>query len=95
MFYDLVIYLQFMFILFILMSLVYKYILVILMLIELMVVNISLLLFLLMSLVEMEFYLIYYLVFSVCEGVLGLSLLVVNIRYYGSGLYFGMNMSKF
>lgn len=73
----------------------YKYILVLLVIIELIVVNISLIIFVLFSIMGLEFYLIYYLVFRVCERVLGLRLLVIVVRFYGSELYYVYNMRKF
>jgi len=63
--------------------------------IELMVINISLIIFLIFRLINLEFYLIYYLVFRVCEGVLGLRLLVIIVRFCGRDLYFIFNISKF
>lgn len=57
--------------------------------------NISLILFLRIGWLRIEFYLIYYLVFSVCEGVLGLGLLVLIVRFYGDSLYYIFNFRKF
>jgi len=45
--------------------------------------------------IKLELYLIYYLVFRVCEGVLGLRLLLIVARYYGNELYYLMNIRKF
>lgn len=73
----------------------YKYMLVLLLFLELLVLNISLIIFLIYGMVRLDFYIIYYLVFSVCEGVLGLRLLVVIVRYYGSELYYIFNIRKF
>nr|YP_010334246.1 NADH dehydrogenase subunit 4L [Crematogaster matsumurai]UNH90055.1 NADH dehydrogenase subunit 4L [Crematogaster matsumurai] len=95
MFYDILIYIQSLSIIFILMMLVYKYMLILLTLIEFMVIGVSLIMYLCFSMVGMEIYLIYYLVFSVCEGVLGLALLVLVVRFYGSDLYYMFNISKF
>lgn len=47
------------------------------------------------GLIELDFYIIYYLVFRVCEGVLGLRLLVIIVRYYGRELYYIFNIRKF
>lgn len=63
--------------------------------IELLVLNISLIIFLVYGLIRLDFYIIYYLVFSVCEGVLGLRLLVIIVRYYGRELYYIFNIRKF
>lgn len=62
---------------------------------ELLVLNISLIIFLIYGMIRLDFYIIYYLVFSVCEGVLGLRLLVIIVRYYGRELYYIFNISKF
>lgn len=80
---------------FILLIFLYKYILIILLLVELLVVNISLILYLILGMVKLDFFIIYYLVFRVCEGVLGLSLLVMIVRYYGKELYYIFNIRKF
>lgn len=69
--------------------------LILLILIELMVINISLLMFLIYRMYKLEFYLVYYLVFRVCEGVLGLRLLVMIVRFYGRDLYYMFNIRKF
>lgn len=69
--------------------------LVLLLFLELLVLNISLIIFLIYGMIRLDFYIIYYLVFSVCEGVLGLRLLVVIVRYYGSELYYIFNIRKF
>jgi len=64
-------------------------------LLELVVLNISLSIFLIFRIIKLELYLIYYLVFRVCEGVLGLGLLVLVVRFYGSELYYMINIRKF
>lgn len=61
---------------------------------ELLVLNISFIIFLMYRVIGLEFFIIYYLVFSVCEGVLGLRLLVVIVRYYGRELYYIFNINK-
>lgn len=73
----------------------YKYILSLLILIEVLVINISLIIYIIYRFINNEYYLLYYLVFSVCERVLGISLLVIVIRFYGSELYYIMSISKF
>lgn len=80
---------------FILIIYIYKYILVLLILIELIVINISLIIFIIFGIFKLEFYLVYYLVFRVCEGAIGLGLLVIIVRYYGSDLYYIFNIRKF
>lgn len=69
--------------------------LVLLILVEILVLNISLILFLVFRFKFIEVYIIYYLVFRVCESVLGLRLLVIIVRYYGSELFYIFNISKF
>lgn len=69
--------------------------LILLIIIELLVMNVSLLIFLVFRLKNIEFYLVYYLVFRVCEGVLGLSLLVIIVRYSGRDLYYMFNIRKY
>lgn len=69
--------------------------LILLLFIELLVLNISLIIFLIYGILRLDFYIVYYLVFSVCEGVLGLRLLVVIVRYYGRELYYMFNIRKF
>lgn len=69
--------------------------LILLILIELIVISISLLIFLIFRIINLEFYLIYYLVFRVCEGVLGLRLLVIIVRFCGRDLYYIFNIRKF
>lgn len=69
--------------------------LILLLFIELLVLNISLIIFLIYGIIGLDFYMIYYLVFRVCEGVLGLSLLVIIVRFYGRELYYIFNIRKF
>lgn len=59
------------------------------------VVNISLIIYICLRMFNIEIYLIYYLIFRVCEGALGLGMLVQIIRYYGRDLYYGLNIRKF
>nr|YP_009945169.1 NADH dehydrogenase subunit 4L [Monomorium pharaonis]QOE17536.1 NADH dehydrogenase subunit 4L [Monomorium pharaonis] len=92
---DILIYSQLFFISLLLLVFLYKFMLVMLLLMELMVMIISLLMFMILGLMNMEFYLIYYLIFGVCEGVLGLSLLVMIIRFSGGEIYYMFNISKF
>nr|YP_010276199.1 NADH dehydrogenase subunit 4L [Aphaenogaster japonica]UHY39321.1 NADH dehydrogenase subunit 4L [Aphaenogaster japonica] len=93
--YDILIYMHVTLMSLFLLIFMYKYMLILLMLIEMVVVNITLLMFMYYSSFNLEFYMIYYLIFSVCESVLGMSLLVMIIRYYGNDLYFMFNISKF
>lgn len=60
-----------------------------------MVINISLIIYFIFRFFNKEFYLLYYLVFRVCERVLGLGLLVIIIRFYGSEIYYIINIRKF
>nr|YP_010872871.1 NADH dehydrogenase subunit 4L [Pheidole smythiesii]WGV34068.1 NADH dehydrogenase subunit 4L [Pheidole smythiesii] len=95
MFYDVVMYTMILFSSFLLVIFLYKYMLILLLFLELSVLNIALMMYLIYGMMSLDFYMIYYLVFSVCEGVLGLSLLVMIVRYYGSELYYMFNISKF
>nr|YP_009364256.1 NADH dehydrogenase subunit 4L [Anaulaciulus koreanus]ARF02899.1 NADH dehydrogenase subunit 4L [Anaulaciulus koreanus] len=71
-----------------------KSMLVMLLSIEYMVLGISLMLIQMMKLMADQFILLYFFVFVVCEGALGLSLIVVLIRAYGTDLILNMNMTK-
>lgn len=79
----------------VLLILIYKYILVILLFLEIIVVNISVLIFILFRMIRIEFYLIYYLIFRVCERVLGITLLVLVVRFRGNEYYGSFNLRKF
>lgn len=68
---------------------------VVLIVVELIVLNLSIIIFLIFRLNNLEIYIIYYLVFRVSEGVLGLTLLVLIVRFYGNELYYIFNISKF
>lgn len=73
----------------------YKYILIMLIYLEIIVLNISVLIFMLFRIIKIEFYIIYYLVFRVCESVLGITLLVLVVRFRGSEFYRSFNLRKF
>nr|DAC76775.1 TPA_asm: NADH dehydrogenase subunit 4L [Pseudomyrmex ferrugineus] len=72
----------------------YKYMLIVLLVIELVVFNLSLLLGIYLSALGMEFFMIYYLVFSLCESVLGMSILIMVVRFHGSDMYSSINLSN-
>nr|DAC76788.1 TPA_asm: NADH dehydrogenase subunit 4L [Pseudomyrmex flavicornis] len=72
----------------------YKYMLIVLLVIELVVFNLSLLLGIYLSALGMEFFMIYYLVFSLCESVLGMSILIMVVRFHGSDMYSSVNLSN-
>nr|YP_010341310.1 NADH dehydrogenase subunit 4L [Stenamma megamanni]UNZ99573.1 NADH dehydrogenase subunit 4L [Stenamma megamanni] len=95
MLYDIMVVMQLVLMSMILLMFMYKYMLILLLLMELVVINIGFLLFLVFTKMSLEFYLIYYLIFSVCESVLGLGLLVMIVRQYGSELYYMFNVSKY
>nr|AUT77309.1 NADH dehydrogenase subunit 4L [Polyrhachis dives] len=78
-----------------LMIFTYKFMLVVLMMIELVILNISMVMFLVFSLMNLELFTIYYLIFLVCESTLGLSLLVVIVRFSGNELFYTFNLMKF
>lgn len=63
---------------------------------EIVVINISLYIYFLFGgRVNIEILFIYYLVFSVCERVIGLSILVRVIRYYGEDYCGSLSLVKF
>lgn len=74
---------------------IYKYILVVLIIIELLILNLSLIIYIIFNFINLEIFIIYYLVFRVCEGVLGLGLLVLIVRFHGNELYFLFHINKF
>lgn len=74
---------------------IYKFILVVLIVVELIILNISLIIYIVFRLVNLEVFIIYYLVFRVCEGVLGLTLLILIVRFHGNELYYLFNIKKF
>jgi len=73
----------------------YKYILVVLIVLELLVLNIVVIIFFIFRFYNMRFLIVYYLVFRVCERVLGITLLVIVVRFSGNELYYSFNLSKF
>lgn len=83
------------FVSFLLIIFIYKYILVLLILVELIVVNIALIIFIILIILQIEFIIIYYLVFRVCERVLGLGLIVRLVRFRKRDLYYIFNIRKF
>jgi len=72
----------------------YKYILVILIIIEIIILNLSVILFYRFGMVNLEIYLIYFLVFMVCERVLGVTLLVIVVRFLGNDLFYSFVIRK-
>lgn len=64
------------------------------MIMEIVILNISIIIFLILRILKIEFYLIFYLVFRVCERVLGITLLVLIVRYSGNDMYYSYNISK-
>lgn len=60
-----------------------------------MVVTLSLIMFMVLHNIIIEFFIVYFLVFSVCEGVVGLGLLVLIVRFRGNDFYYMFNMRKF
>lgn len=71
----------------------YKHLLIVLLRLEFIVLRIFFFLILFLSFIEYDIYmLIRFLVFSVCEGVLGLSILVLIIRTYGNDYFQRFNL---
>nr|AXS66227.1 NADH dehydrogenase subunit 4L [Tenebrionoidea sp. 4 KM-2017] len=74
-------------------SLKRKHLLLMLLSLELMVLSIFLLMFVYMSFSSSEyFFSMIYLTFSVCEGVMGLSILVMMIRTHGNDYFQSFNV---
>lgn len=76
------------------MFLSYKFILVVLLVIELIIFVISFIIVMLMIQLNLDFIILYYLIFSLCESVLGISILVLVVRFYGNEFYYFFNISK-
>nr|QZQ52558.1 NADH dehydrogenase subunit 4L [Calliteara horishanella] len=71
----------------------YKHLLVILLSLEFMVLSIYFLFLIYLSFIDCDLYmLMVFLVFSVCEGALGLSILVSMIRTHGSDYFQSFNL---
>lgn len=70
-----------------------KHLLIILLRLEFIVLGLFLILFIFLKLFNYEIYfLIIFLIFSVCEGVLGLSILVSIIRTHGNNYFQSLNI---
>nr|YP_010531134.1 NADH dehydrogenase subunit 4L [Runaria punctata]UXW93356.1 NADH dehydrogenase subunit 4L [Runaria punctata] len=73
----------------------FKHLLVVLLSLEFMVLSVYMSLFIYLGMFIYESYFsIIFLVFSVCESVLGISILISMIRVYGSGYYEVFNLIK-
>nr|YP_009538165.1 NADH dehydrogenase subunit 4L [Tacola larymna]AYN60947.1 NADH dehydrogenase subunit 4L [Tacola larymna] len=71
----------------------YKHLLIVLMSLEFMVLSIFFFLMLYLMMIEYHFFmLMVFLVFSVCEGALGLSILVSMIRTHGNDYFQSFNL---
>nr|YP_009352120.1 NADH dehydrogenase subunit 4L [Euschemon rafflesia]AQX44282.1 NADH dehydrogenase subunit 4L [Euschemon rafflesia] len=71
----------------------HKHLLIMLLSLEFIVLSMYLLMLLYLSLIEFNMYmLMVFLVFSVCEGALGLSILVSMIRTYGNDYFQSFNL---
>nr|YP_009737782.1 NADH dehydrogenase subunit 4L [Amesia sanguiflua]QHW07362.1 NADH dehydrogenase subunit 4L [Amesia sanguiflua] len=71
----------------------YKHLLIVLLSLEFIVLSIFFFLLLMLSYLENELYfLMVFLVFSVCEGALGLSILVSMIRTHGNDYFQSFNL---
>lgn len=90
-----IIYLYMVIIIFLIVVSVYKYILIVLILLELIVLNIIMVVFLIFRVISMEFYVIYYMVFVLCERVLGLTMLILIVRYSGNDYYYYFDALKY
>nr|WJJ70280.1 NADH dehydrogenase subunit 4L [Celaenorrhinus maculosa] len=71
----------------------HKHLLIVLLSLEFIVLSIYMLLLLYLSFIEFDMYmLMVFLVFSVCEGALGISILVSMIRTHGNDYFQGFNL---
>nr|YP_010527021.1 NADH dehydrogenase subunit 4L [Brahmaea certhia]UHM24621.1 NADH dehydrogenase subunit 4L [Brahmaea certhia]UXR12358.1 NADH dehydrogenase subunit 4L [Brahmaea certhia] len=71
----------------------YKHLLIVLLSLEFIVLSLFFVLLLLLSFIEYELYmLMVFLVFTVCEGSLGLSILVSMIRTHGNDYFQSFNL---
>nr|AHN52524.1 NADH dehydrogenase subunit 4L [Asota plana lacteata] len=71
----------------------YKHLLIVLLSLEFIVLSIFFFMLIFFSYIEYDMYmLMVFLVFSVCEGALGLSILVSMIRTHGNDYFQGFNM---
>nr|AII02342.1 NADH dehydrogenase subunit 4L [Tineola bisselliella] len=71
----------------------YKHLLIILLSLEFMVLSIFFFFLVMLSYISYDLYMLMgFLVFSVCEGVLGLSILVLMIRTYGNDYFQSFNL---
>nr|YP_009919113.1 NADH dehydrogenase subunit 4L [Cataclysta lemnata]QMP96706.1 NADH dehydrogenase subunit 4L [Cataclysta lemnata] len=71
----------------------YKHLLIVLLSLEFIVLSIFFFMIILLSMIEFDMYmLMVFLVFSVCEGALGLSILVSLIRTHGNDYFQNFNM---
>lgn len=92
---DLLIYMYLCIIIFIRLIFIYKFILVVLIVFEIMILNISMVICLVYGILNLELFIVYYLIFIVCERTLGLTLLVLIVRYHGNEIYYLFNFRKF
>nr|UZZ44139.1 NADH dehydrogenase subunit 4L [Marilia sp. XG-2021] len=75
-------------------SLNWKYFMIMLLMMEFMMLNVFMIMFMYLLVMGFDLYfLMMFLVISVCEGVLGLSLLIYMIRFFGNDYYFIFNLS--
>nr|YP_010329859.1 NADH dehydrogenase subunit 4L [Asota plana]UNP54608.1 NADH dehydrogenase subunit 4L [Asota plana] len=71
----------------------YKHLLIVLLSLEFIVLSVFFFMLIFFSYIEYDMYmLMVFLVFSVCEGALGLSILVSMIRTHGNDYFQGFNM---
>lgn len=65
------------------------------MVLEIMILIVALIIFLTLGVSNMEIYIIFYIVITVCERVLGLTILILIVRFHGNELYYSFRMIKF
>nr|UZT67611.1 NADH dehydrogenase subunit 4L [Parnips nigripes] len=75
-----------------LLTIMYNHLLMSLMSLEIMMLSLMLMTYMFMLMLNFEYFLLFYLVFIVCEGVLGLTLLILLIRFKGMDKLYLLNL---
>nr|UZT67520.1 NADH dehydrogenase subunit 4L [Figites sp. ZJUH 20220009] len=67
-----------------LLTILYTHLLMTLMTMEIMMMNLMMMMFSMLLLLNMEYFILFYLLIIVCEGVLGLTLMILMIKHKGN-----------
>nr|UZT67457.1 NADH dehydrogenase subunit 4L [Prosaspicera validispina] len=73
-------------------TILYKHLLMTLMSLEIIMMTLLLYMYMYMLLIKFEYFILFFLVMIVCEGILGLTLLILFIRFKGSDKLKLMNL---